>query len=310
VKPILLLINTGSRRGRFAFGEVVAQFNELEVPYLIGVVRRSHDLAEQIHHYADRASAVVIGGGDGTLNAAADALVEAGLPLGIIPLGTANDLARTLGLPTDIAAACRAIADNHRQRIDLGWVNGKHFFNVASLGLSVQVTELLCGHTKRRWGVLAYGIAAFQALTRLKRFSAQLRIDDQPLLQLKTLQIAVGNGKYYGGGLSIAQEARIDDQLLSIYSLEVQHWWQAPLALMAIHRGHFGGPVGIRQFTARQVEISTHRPKRINTDGELTVQTPALFRVLPEAIEVFVPEAITPSTFGLTALPGWLGRSP
>lgn len=308
MKPILLLINTGSRQGRYAFGEVVAQFNELEVSYLIGVVRRSADLAEQIHHYADRAGGVVIGGGDGTLNAAADALVAAGLPLGIIPLGTANDLARTLGIPSDIALACRLIAEGQRQWIDLGWVNGKHFFNVASLGLSVQVTELLCGHTKRRWGVLAYVLATVAALGKLKRFQAQIRIDDQPMLHLKTLQIAVGNGKYYGGGLAIAQEARIDDQLLSIYSLEVQHWWQAPLALIAIHRGHFGGPVGIRQFTARQVEVCTHRPKRINTDGELTAQTPALFRVVPEAIEVFVPTTNPPPPLGLAALPGWLGR--
>jgi YegS/Rv2252/BmrU family lipid kinase len=305
VKPILLLINTGSRRGRYAFGEVIAQFNDLDVPYRIGVVRRAADLAQQIQHYADRAGAVVIGGGDGTLNAAADALIAAGLPLGIIPLGTANDLARTLGIPTDIAAACRVIAGDRRQRIDLGWVNGKHFFNVASLGLSVQVTELLCGHTKRRWGVLAYAVAALKALARLKRFSVQLRIDDQQPLELKTLQVAVGNGKYYGGGLAIAQEARIDDQMLSIYSLEVQHWWQAPLALVAIRRGHFGGPVGIRQFTARQVEVCTHRPKRINTDGEITAQTPALFRVLPEALEVFVPTESPPPGLGLVGFPGW-----
>ncbi|MHC5722287.1 MAG: diacylglycerol kinase family protein, partial [Nostoc sp.] len=86
---------------------------------------------------------VIIGGGDGTLNAAVDALVDTQLPLGILPLGTANDLARTLEIPNSLSEACKIIAYRNLHRIDLGWVNGKHFFNVASLGLSVKITERL-----------------------------------------------------------------------------------------------------------------------------------------------------------------------
>ena len=103
---------------------------------------------------------MIVAGGDGTLNAALQGLVEAGLPLGIIPLGTANNLARTLGIPSDPAGACEVIAAGHRRRIDLGWVNGRYFCTTASVGLSVQITEELSPEAKRRWGPAAYALAA------------------------------------------------------------------------------------------------------------------------------------------------------
>ena len=114
---------------------------------------------------------VIIGGGDGTLNAAADALIETGLPLGILPLGTANDLARTLGIPADLVAAGQVIAAGRTHRIDLGRVNGKHFFNVASLGLSVQVARELDADLKRRWGVLGYAFIVWRAIRGRRPFA-------------------------------------------------------------------------------------------------------------------------------------------
>lgn len=125
--PVLLLINLHSKQGLARFGEGVACFNDLGVQYIVGQVRESADFARAIRHYRDKVSAVVIGGGDGTFNVAMDALVESGLPLGILPLGTANDLARTLNLPASLPDACAVIAQGGRRRIDLGRVNGKYF---------------------------------------------------------------------------------------------------------------------------------------------------------------------------------------
>jgi YegS/Rv2252/BmrU family lipid kinase len=288
-KPILLLINLQSKQGLLRFGEAVANFNDLGIQYIIGQVREPEDFARCIRRYQNRVAAVVIGGGDGTLNVAVDALVETGLPLGILPLGTANDLVRTLNLPQTLPEACQVIAQGNRQAIDLGRVNGKHFFNVASCGLSIKITQELSGKLKQRWGVLAYAIAAIRAIAMARRFTAVIRIDNGPEIKRQTLQIAVGNGRYYGGGLTIAEDAAIDDQRLDLYSLEIPHWWHIFFLLPALKTGRFSHHIGIARWAGQHIQIHTHKPKRINTDGEITTTTPALFEMVPKALEVFVP---------------------
>jgi diacylglycerol kinase (ATP) len=286
---ILLLINLQSKQGLLRFGEAIASFNDLGVQYIIGQVKEAEDFARCIRHYHDKVSAVVIGGGDGTLNVAVDALVETGLPLGILPLGTANDLARTLQLPTSLPEACAVIAQGHRRRIDLGRVNGKYFFNVASCGLSIKITQELSGRLKKRWGGLAYAIAAIRTLATTRRFTAVIQVDDGAEITSHSLQVAVGNGRYYGSGLTIAEDAAIDDERLDLYSLEMPHWWHVFFLLPALRTGRFGNHIGISRWHGQQITLRTRHPKRVNTDGEITTRTPALFELCPKALEVFVP---------------------
>jgi YegS/Rv2252/BmrU family lipid kinase len=288
-KQILLLINLHSKQGLLRFGEVVASFNDLGIQYIIGQVKEADDFARCIHHYRDKVSAVVIGGGDGTLNVAVDALVATGLPLGILPLGTANDLTRTLNLPSSLPEACAVIAQDYRQPIDLGRVNGKYFFNVASCGLSIKITQELSGTLKKHWGGLAYAIAAIRAVTTVRRFTAVIQVDGEAEIIRKSLQIAVGNGRYYGSGLTVAEDAAIDDQRLDLYSLEIPHWWHLFFLLPALRTGRFGDHVGISQWAGKRIKLWTRQPKRVNTDGEITTKTPALFELCPKALEVFVP---------------------
>lgn len=288
VKPILLLINLRSKQGLLRFGEAVASFNDLGIQYIIGQVREAEDFTRCIQRYQDRVSAVVIGGGDGTLNVAVDALVETGLPLGILPLGTANDLARTLNLPQTLPEACQVVAQGHRRRIDLGRVNGKYFFNVASCGLSIKITQELSGKLKQRWGVLAYAIAAIRTIAMARRFTAVIQVDDGVEMTRRSLQIAVGNGRYYGGGLTVVEDAAIDDQRLDLYSLEIPHWWHIFFLLPALKTGRFNDRIGISRWEGKQIKVWTRTPKRVNTDGEITTKTPALFELIPKALEVFV----------------------
>lgn len=287
-QPILLLINLHSKQGLMRFGEAVACFNDLGVQYIVGQIRESADFSRCIRHYRDKVSAVVIGGGDGTFNVAVDAVVESGLPLGLLPLGTANDLARTLNLPNALPEACAVIAQGQRQRIDLGRVNGKYFFNVASCGLSIRITQELSKGLKRRWGVLAYAIATLRTLLTARRFEAVIRVDDGKEMRRSSLQIAVGNGRYYGGGMTVAEDAAIDDERLDLYSLEMPHWWHIFFLLPALRSGRFGERIGISRWKGRKITIWTEHPKRVNTDGEITTKTPALFELCPKALEVFV----------------------
>ena len=194
--PALLVVNAHSRRGGPAIVPIVTRaLEQAGVP----VLHRSYDTAAAlpnlIRGVADQVGRVVIGGGDGTLNAAAPGLLAAGLPLGIIPLGTANDLARTLGLPLDPEEAARVVATGRTRRIDLGEVNGRPFFNVASIGFGVDLARALTRDSKRRFGPLGYAIAALRALRRLRPFRAEI-IHGETRDVSRTVHIAVGNGRH------------------------------------------------------------------------------------------------------------------
>jgi YegS/Rv2252/BmrU family lipid kinase len=261
-------------------------------------IKKPRDLAKVIHEYQKSVDFVVIGGGDGTLNGAVDALVETGLPLGVLPLGTANDLAHTLGLTADLEHACSVIADGRTRRVDVGCVNGKHFFNVAGIGMSVEVTKQLTREVKKRWGVIAYLIAASRVLRHLRPFRAEIRAGGE-VHRVHTLQITVGNGRYYGGTLAVADDAAIDDQWLDLYSLEIKHWWEILPLLWALKSGKLRDKSSVRTLRGREFEVIASRRRPINADGELLAHTPATFRVVPRAVTVFVPREPEP-TAGLT----------
>lgn len=285
----LLLVNRHSRRGEETLSNAISKLQALGFQLFEESTAQPQQLSDLIRDYRDRVDLVIIGGGDGTLNAAIEGLVSTQLPLGILPLGTANDLARTLKIPPSIPKACQVIAAGHTQRIDLGRVNDKHFFNVASLGLSVQITNQLDKQAKRVWGVLAYGATALKVIWKARPFWAEIRTP-QESIRVKTVQIAVGNGRYYGGGMAVANDAAINDQRLDLYSLEYQHWWQIILLLPAIWRGRQAEWLGVRTLEGKEFEILTRKPQPINADGEIVTYTPAKFRLIPKAITVFVPE--------------------
>ncbi|MGL5081943.1 MAG: lipid kinase [Microcoleaceae cyanobacterium] len=295
----LLLLNPGARRvNPQAISRVLNQLQVLGLEIIQGFPNHPQDFADLIQAHQHRVDLVIIGGGDGTLNAVIDSLVATQLPLGILPLGTANDLARTLGIPAAVPAACQVIAQGYKRYIDLGCVNGKHFFNVASLGLSVDLTRQLSREAKQRWGILAYGVAAIRVMVQARPFLAQI-ITHGSTQQVRTLQIAIGNGRYYGGGMTIAHDASIDDSRLDLHSLEIQHWWQIFMIPWALSTGRYRQEFGIRALSGTEFEIWTAKPHAINTDGELTVSTPAQFRVVPQAIAVFIPDPDPPSSSAL-----------
>ncbi|MEB3228400.1 MAG: lipid kinase [Synechocystis sp.] len=287
-KRALLIINRHARKGKNGFAQAVDCLDELGFELITVPTKLSQSLADYIQFYANSVDMVIVGGGDGTLNAVVNTLVTSQLPLGILPMGTANDLARTLNLPNTIPQACHVISQGHLQAIDLGCVNGQYFFNVASLGLSVEITTKLTKGVKRRWGVLAYAITALKALGQTRLFHATITRNGMSQ-RVKTLQIAVGNGRYYGGGMAIAKDATIDDNRLDLYSLEIQHWWQICHLLTHLPKGEQHLLPWVRTLAADTIEIKTSRPRKINTDGEITVQTPAQFTVVPKALSVFVP---------------------
>jgi len=286
----LLIVNEKARRGRAAgsVGEQMLTDSGIAVRREACASREA--LATTIRRHADTVDLVVVGGGDGTLNAALPGLTDTGLPLGILPFGTANDLARTLAIPPDPAIAAAIIAAGHTRKIDVGEVNGVAFFNVASLGLSERIARELTRDAKQKLGVFGYVIATIRTLIYMRPFFAEIVLGGTAR-KVRTIQIAVGNGRHYGGGLTIAETAEIDDGSLDVYSIETDRLWKLALIYPAFRQGRLASWNEIRTAACTEVEIRTRRPRPLNTDGEITTRTPARFRVLPKAVTVFAPDA-------------------
>lgn len=287
----LLLVNARSRRAADVLDDLVARLRDIrDLDVVIGSCDDADELSATIVAHRDRVDMVVIGGGDGTMNAAAAGLVETGLPLAVIPLGTANDLARTLGIPDDLDGAIAVVRAGRLRAIDVGQVNERHFFNVASIGLSVDLARALTPDLKRRFGRLGYLFALVKVLARARPFRARIEAPDWQV-RVRTLQIAVGNGLYYGGGMEVAAGAKIDNGTLDLYSLEVGNVWKLVAMAPAFALGRHGTWREVRAAEAHAFTVSTRRPRAVNADGEIITYTPATFRVLTEAIRVFAPPA-------------------
>jgi len=284
----LLLINRQSRNGARSFEMAIAALgrHDIEIVY----PDPSLTLSEAIYACADRIDLVIVGGGDGSLNTAAAALMATGLPLGILPLGTANDLARTLAIPKDLNRAVAIIAVGNLRQLDVGMVNERPFFNVASIGFSASLAKNLTAASKKRWGVLGYAFAALKLFRQSRPFTVQIDHHGQQET-VKTMQISVGNGRFYGGGMTVEQSATPDDGQLDVYSLELDHWWEMLALAPYLRRGTHGKWRKVRAFPATALTITTRRPHAINADGEIVGTTPAQFSIRPQAIKVFAPPA-------------------
>jgi YegS/Rv2252/BmrU family lipid kinase len=246
-------------------------------------------LREAVRHGRRDYDVVVIAGGDGTLNSALPALCGDGAPLGILPMGTANDLARTLRLPLDPVAAAEVIATGREVRIDVGRVNQRRFFNVAHVGVGARARQRLTPERKRRWRALSYPVALFHAWREHRPFRARLDVDGRRRWFM-AVHIAIGNGRYSGGGVPVDGDARISDARLDVYCIRAA----GPMALFragrAVWRGQ-PGPASVWRSSGRRLQLYTRRPRQITADGEDIAQTPALFEVEARAVPVIIADS-------------------
>lgn len=285
----LLLINPHSRQGKEAnIDEGIELLRNAGTEIIVKTLDDTVTIAQLIEEHHQEIQLVIIGGGDGTINSALDALHRFNLRLAILPLGTANDLARSLGIPADIGSAFNIIYENNHRKINLGVVNDRYFLNVAHIGLGVKVTKELTPDLKKKWGVFSYLKAVFSAFKSNKSFKLTIKKDHE-VHNMRSIQLAVGSGRYYGGGNVIDEESEIDDGLLRLYSLYPLTFWKlltcAPLLRFGMHKQ----TSNTFTLSGKKVEIITIPPLEIHADGEQISNTPAVFKVLPQALEVVCP---------------------
>ena len=297
-----VVINAGARLASAAPEVAVDKLRRAGLPVTsVHRVLSGAELAGTLDRVvADGHDLVVVGGGDGTVSYAAGRLAGTGIVLGVLPLGTANDLARTLEIPNDLAAACAVLAEGKVVDIDLGRANGQPFLNVASVGLSVGVTETLSPRLKRCLGPVAYGVAAVRAYARHRPFRARLEFpegDHEALELADMLQVAVGNGRHYGGGNTVSPTAGIDDHTLDIYAIPGAPLREHVRIARLLKDGSFVERDGVYHLTSRRVRLVTEPPMPVNLDGEIVTATPTDFTIERNVVHVVVPEGSTRARF-------------
>jgi diacylglycerol kinase (ATP) len=291
-----LIVNTRSRTGERTFFQALDRLQDLGVT--LGptyAVRDPVRLPETVRDVLDDGSEyrlLILGGGDGSVSSVVDFLAHHHVVLGLLPLGTANDFARTLGIPSDIEGACQTIAAGKMVDLDLGLAGDNYFVNLASVGLGVEATRALSPWMKKSVGPLAYPAAAIKAFLSHEPFSARLTFPDgdhEPVEHERLLQVAVGNGRFYGGGMVVAPESGIDDRNLDVYAIELGRHRDLIGVARYLKSGDFIRNESVTQYRTERVRLETDPELAVNIDGEVVTRTPQDFSVAHNALKVLVP---------------------
>ncbi len=298
MKGAALIVNARSRTGEKAFERASKLLSSLGVEIsasyaLSDPARLAETVREAILEGHDP---IILGGGDGSVSSTVDFLAHHHATLGLLPLGTANDFARTLQIPSGLEEACETIAHGKVVDVDLGLVGENFYVNVASVGLSVEVTRSLSPWLKKNIGPLAYPIAAIKAFFKHEPFAARLTFPDgdhEPVEHDRLLQVAVGNGRFYGGGMVVSLESGIDDKSLDVYAIRLGRRRDLVGVARYLRSGDFVKSEGVDHFLTRRVLLKTEPELSINVDGELVARTPQEFSLAPNALRVLVPETST-----------------
>ncbi len=231
---------------------------------------------------------IIAGGGDGTLNGIAHAIVKAGdddVTMGVLPLGTANDFAHGIGLPVDDLAACLEFACTQEGRAtDVGQMNEHIFVNVASGGFGAEVTATTPQDVKRVLGGLAYTLNGLVKLWQLEPYEGTLKLPDAEPQEGSVLLMAVGNSRLAGGGFEVAPLAKVDDGLLDLMMLRHDGVPDPASVLSELKDPRNPDNRYIGYVQAPSFEITSHTPLHLNLDGEPVITETMAFSVLPGAL--------------------------
>jgi YegS/Rv2252/BmrU family lipid kinase len=257
---------------------------------------------------------IIACGGDGTISEVANGILESGLDveLGVLPNGTGGDFRRTLQLPTRAINVARSLRVGRTRRIDVGraiYTNhcgtqeSKYFLGVASFGMSREVIERVKDGTTDWFttvipsgslrGKISFAIAALQTKLAAPYTEAFIKMDEQPERRLMFDNLCVANARYFGGGMKIAPQAKLNDGLFDIIAIGDL---RAREILTGAPRLYMGAHLNMKQVQhARAARISARPARRddeiqIEVDGELPGKLPATFEIIPRALRIRLPQ--------------------
>ena len=253
---------------------------------------------------------IIACGGDGTINEVANGILRSGedCELGILPSGTGGDFRRSLAMPASTGDAAAALKEGITRTIDIGKVtfddlNGdpamRYFLNVSSIGLAAHVIKRVKNTKALDWlpgasvrGKANFAVSALHEVIGHDPVFIRVRVDNGEENTLQTLAFCVANARYFGGGMMISPDARLDDGLLNIVNIGDISAAKIILNAYSLYRGTHQSLDQVDTTTARKIEISAVDdavPIFLETDGELPGQLPAVYEIVPAALKVRVP---------------------
>jgi diacylglycerol kinase (ATP) len=289
-KPVAtLILNLHSRRSAAEVERVQDALAQRGVVVDEALIARS---GRQVRRHARRAirdgsKLIIAGGGDGTMTAVVSELAFREVTLGVLPLGTGNSFAQSLGIPLDADGACDVIAGGRGVRVDLGMVNRTYFANFATVGLGAEIARQTPRSLKGVLGTFAYVLAGLRPALSQAPFICELRWQQQQT-RLRTKQLVIASGRVFGN-TPLTPNASITDAKLSIFTTTGLSHFELARMYATLALGRHADLPDAQHFTAESVYVRARPRQRISIDGESWGRTPARFSVAKAALRVLVP---------------------
>lgn len=290
-KAAVLVVNARSRRGQELFEQAKAKLEAAGIRLIAAhaVTEPGKIVSTVDEAVRGGAPMVIVGGGDGSLSCTVDEVVGRDCVYALLPLGTANSFARTLGIPLDLDGAVQVIATGRRRRIDLGMIDGDYFANAAAIGLSPMIGDSVPHDLKRYLGRVGYLIWAIWCFVRFSPFRLVVT-DDEREHRLWTTEVRIFNGRFHGG-VELTENTDVDSgdivvQAVTGRSLARLVWdWYAKFFKLKTRDAN------TVEFRGNRLRIDTRPHHRISIDGEILARTPVTVEVASKAIEIVAPAA-------------------
>jgi diacylglycerol kinase family enzyme len=236
---------------------------------------------------------LVVGGGDGTINAGATAVLERGIPLGVLPLGTLNHFAKDLGIPLELEEAAKVVLEGVVCRVDIGEVNGRIFLNNSSLGVYPAIVRLRERYHARVGGKWIAALWAGLTVLRRNPFMAVRIVVEEKTIIRRTPLLLVANNEYRMAGINANTRESLAQGRLALYVLNAE---QRPGLLRLAWQVLLQGGEQMDELDLLTVEEATVETRRrrlqVATDGEVfPLESPLNYRIKPGALRVHVPES-------------------
>lgn len=288
-RQAVLVVNAHSRRGEELFQEAKEKLEAAGIALLSAhAVHDPKGMVSAVRQAVQSgAPMVIVGGGDGSLSTTVDELVNTGCVFAVLPLGTANSFARTLGLPLDLDKAVECIANGRCRRIDLGMINDDYFVNAASIGISPLIGDTIPHRLKKYLGRAGYLLWAVRCFFALKPFRLILN-DGTREWRMWSTEVRVLNGRFHGG-VQLSDDAEVDSGEIIIQTVTGRNRvslildWYAKFFKLRERDAH------TEDFCGTKFYLTTKPRLRISIDGEVLAKTPVTVRVVSGAIEVAAP---------------------
>lgn len=288
---VFVIVNPAAGQDQPVLATLNRVFQDTDVDWDIGITKGAGD-AQRLTNEALASGADIIAayGGDGTVMDVGCSLVGSATPLAILPGGTANVLSVELGIPADLEQACRLLIDRHRVRqIDVGDLGHRRFLLRVGLGLEAAMVEGAERSLKDRVGVLAYGVAAVQALREPTLSRYELTLDGESVETEGVSCIVANVGSLGQGNLSLSPTISVDDGLLDVIVLERADF----AALIAVASSVIRGGTAeepMLHWQARNISVRAEPTQLIQVDGEMIEPEPITVSVQPGALNIIVPD--------------------